>query len=263
MPIDSTPPASDFDSGARPRENAMLVLQRGAPLDPVSVVEHQDVGAGNSAAAWTERHFRSQQAAFLVDLGNEVVRRPDGVVATTETLQVMDRPVAFADLCFGKAGFLELAVDVTGEHESAVFQVLADPTQNLESLVRNGVPVEVQSVPVETPGQAWTGDKGRGIGDLLESDARPTKSRVGAPEALPATKIGQTGIHPDAGTSGDEQSVSLPDEVRAASVVGSQSQSPCPRWSQMLAIRAGNGGAHLIQQASLVGAQRSLEHQPV
>lgn len=39
MPIDSTPPANDFDSGARPRENAMLVLQRGAeagrrwPLD--------------------------------------------------------------------------------------------------------------------------------------------------------------------------------------------------------------------------------------
>jgi hypothetical protein len=71
-----------------------------------------------------------QQALLLVKLGLEVVGGPDAVMAAVEALQVMDRAVALGDALFGKTGFLELAVDVAGEHEGALRQALADSAQD-------------------------------------------------------------------------------------------------------------------------------------
>ena len=92
-------------------------------------------------------------------------------MAAVEALQVVDRSVAFADAIFSKTGFLELSVDVAGKYVGAMRQALTDPAQDLETFVRNRATVELQSMSVETPGQARLRCKGRWIGDLLKDDA--------------------------------------------------------------------------------------------
>ena len=175
----------------------------------------------------------------------------------------MDRPVAFADLHFGKTGALKLSVDVAGEYECAMPQALADPAQDLKTGVRHGAAVELQPMPVETPGKARFRCEGGWIGNLLEGNPRPSKRRVSPPETLRTAKIGEAGVDPDACTGGDQQPVGLGDQFGATLVIGRQLQSPRPRRPQMGGVGVGDGIAHLPQQALLVDAQGSLENQPV
>ncbi len=70
-------------------------------------------------------------------------------------------------------------------------QAVADLAQDLETLMGDGAAVEIQSMGVETPGQAGLPREGGRIGDLLEGDTRATERRVGAPEALRPTEVGQ------------------------------------------------------------------------
>ena len=114
---------------------------------------------------------------------------------------------------------------------TAVWQAFADSLQDPETLVGHRPPVEVQAMPVETPGQAGLrGEGGRG-GDRLEGDACTTECRVSAPEPLWSTKIRQSGVDSDARSSGDQQAVGLTDHFGAAPIVFSHLQTPCPRWS--------------------------------
>jgi hypothetical protein len=143
---------------------------------------------GQSGKSPVSRH------SFFVDLGLEVVGGPDAVAVSataSAALQVMDGAVAFADAMVGKTRFLELPVDIAGEHETAMRQPFADPAQDGKARVGNGPPVELQAMPVEAPGEAGLALEGGRIGNLLEGDARATERRVGAPETLRAAKIGQ------------------------------------------------------------------------
>ena len=63
---------------------------------------------------------------LLVDLGEEVVGRPDALVTAVDTLQVMDRSVALGDSVLGKPRYLELAIDVTGVDVGTVRQAFAN-----------------------------------------------------------------------------------------------------------------------------------------
>jgi hypothetical protein len=97
-----------------------------------------------------------------------------------------------------------------------VRQAFTDLAQDLETFVRNRAAVELQSMSVETPGQARLRCEGRWIGDFLEGDAGSSERRISSPETLRTTKIGHARIHADTGTGGDQEAVGLPDQFGAA-----------------------------------------------
>ena len=70
-----------------------------------------------------------------------------------QTLQVMDRTVAFDDLLFRKPRPLELSIHVAGIDEATQRHGLEPVFQQAETGVRHGGPIEIQAMPVEAPGQ--------------------------------------------------------------------------------------------------------------
>jgi hypothetical protein len=59
-------------------------------------------------------------AGKVVDIGHEVIRRPNGFSAGLKALQVVDGAVALVDRGLVKACPLELPVDVAGEYVNAM-----------------------------------------------------------------------------------------------------------------------------------------------
>lgn len=111
-----------------------------------------------------------------------------------------------------RAGALELAIDVAGEDAVTLGHALAPAFEDREAGVRFGVPVQLQAMAVETPGQRRIGVEGVRRGDLGERHARAGEGGVGLPESLVAAKIGQARVDAHAGAGGDEQQVGIGDQ---------------------------------------------------
>lgn len=90
-------PDLDDDGSADPLPPMpeMLFLGEGSPIVPSIVPEHQDAGAGQGPAVGADRKGGEESSRSCVDLGIDPVRTPEEVPAVVETLQHVDRAVAF------------------------------------------------------------------------------------------------------------------------------------------------------------------------
>src|SRR5210317_202559 len=121
---------------------------------------------------------------------------PDIIAAGCEALQVVDRAMHFENLIFTIAGFLKLAIDIGGDNET-VLTVLRSPVlQHLKTMVRLCFTIEVSPMTVETPTESRIPFKVARICRVDEADAEMRVHRIGVPEALVATEVGQAGINP-------------------------------------------------------------------
>src|SRR5207237_6673355 len=102
-----------------------------------------------------------------------------------------------------KAGPLKMPVHIGSKNEGAVLHSLRPGLQDAEALVRPGYPVQVKPVAVETPGQCRVGRKPTRVGQGSKAEPQPLVGRISAPEALIASKIGQSGINAHAGSGAD------------------------------------------------------------
>jgi len=85
--------------------------------------------------------------------------------------------VAFVNQSRAKPGLLELAVNVAGEHPRTFFGV-SPLLEDAEPCMRNGLPVQIQPMPVEAPGQLWLQSEGPRVGDVCEVDLSLGESRL-------------------------------------------------------------------------------------
>jgi hypothetical protein len=134
----------------------------------------------------------------------------------------MDGAVAFVHPVLGKAGTLEVSVDIAGEHEGAVSQAVADVAQDFKPPMRLDAPVEVETVAVEPPGEFRIAAEGFGRGRFLEAQTGLGKRGIGAPEAFGAAKVRQAGIDAHARAGGDQEAIGRRDPFRRAKEGGGQ-----------------------------------------
>ena len=126
-------------------------LFQASGVAPLPVIEHQDVGPQQRAAVRAAGQFTLQLACGFVHLRVQICGGPEDLVAVARALQAMNGAMAFIHTRRRKAGFLELPIDVAGEHEAALRHALAPATQQSESGMRRGGPVQVEAVTVEAP----------------------------------------------------------------------------------------------------------------
>ncbi len=114
----------------------------------------------------------------------------------------------------GEAGFLELTVDIAGDHEVVEAEALDPGEQQAEAEVRYGGPIEIGAVAVKAPAEGRVPLEVGGIGGAYEIDAEPPVHRIGGPEPLIAAEIGESGINPHPRPGGDDQRPRLPEGLR-------------------------------------------------
>src|SRR5690606_28484774 len=197
--------------GAPPPFLERVELPLGAFTQPVEVAEHEDVGAGGSAAFVAFRQWWQCAHGGFVDGHRDVVGRPDSGAATGETLQMVNGAVDLGDVA--ETGALELTVDVGGEHVHAAGFRRTPVAQDGEAGVGCRPAVQLEAMSVESPSQFGVPGEVHGVGDLDEAQPQPGVGRVGAPEALVPAEIGQAGVDAHAGAGADEKSVGAGDEV--------------------------------------------------
>lgn len=109
-----------------------------ALLQPVGIVEHEDIGPCQSAAGRAPRQRTEQSALRRVDFELESIGGPDGRGAGVQALQVVNGAVALVNDIWVKTGFQELAVDVAGKHRIA--QRLFVSPAGFTTLLAQGTP---------------------------------------------------------------------------------------------------------------------------
>lgn len=115
------------------------------------------------------------------------------------------------DLVLEKSSFLELPIDIAGEHERTERSALTPPAEDLETAVRDRGPVEVHAVAEEAPRQRRISSepvRSRHFGERT-----PAERRVRLPKPFRPAEVGQTGIHPHARAGPDQQGVGSSDGV--------------------------------------------------
>ena len=188
-------------------------LVGGSSGDPMPIAEHQDIRPRNRAAAWTLRQPRDRTEALLIDLDVEIVRSPDLAAAGLGALEMADRSVAFDHPFAIEPGELEVAIDIRGENETAIFEPIRPPAENFETRVRRGRPVEPESMPIESPGELGIAGEPARVGHVDEGHTEPFERRVCLPESLVASKIRQPRVDAHPGAGGDQQGVRICDRV--------------------------------------------------
>ena len=165
------------------------LLASGPVGKPGEVAKHQDIRSGRPAAM-------PALGDMLCAHGGKIDRDclvidPNGIAAGRETLQMVDRTVNFEDLILAVAGLLELAVDVRGDDETVLVEFRGPILQQLEAAMRFRLPIKVGAMTVEAPAESRVSFKIGWIGRPDEIDAEAFIHRVGVPEPLISTKIGQ------------------------------------------------------------------------
>ncbi len=123
---------------------------------------------------------------------------------------MMYRTVDFHYPVFGKSGFLELPVDVRGDDEKSVFAPVRPAKEQLESVVRNGFPVQAKPVSVEPPRERKITAEPCGIRKIGKTQALDFVGRIGVPEPSISAKIGQPRVDPHPCPGGDQNRFRLP-----------------------------------------------------
>lgn len=150
-----------------------------------------------------------QQARFVIGFRRKTRGRPDSLATRGGALQVVDGAMAFVDRRFRKPGALELAIDIAGEYgKSLGFGLTPTPEQGKAGM-RDGGAVQIQPMPVETPGTPDMAAKAVRVGNVLEIDTSRRQRRVSAPKSFTAPKVRLSRIHTHAGAGRDDQGVGL------------------------------------------------------
>ena len=184
-----------------------------ALLQPVGIVEHENVGPRQGAAGRAPGQLAEQAALRRVDFGHESVGGPDGRGAGVHALQVVDGAVAFVNEAWVKPRFLELAVDVAGEHRMAQRHVLPPALEHSKARMWLRLAVEFESMTVKAPCPLRPVAKRRGAGNGVKVHLLATERRIGLPEAIRAPEVGQSRIDPHSGACRYDQGISLRDKV--------------------------------------------------
>lgn len=167
-------------------------------VDPLPVVEHQHVGPENLFAFWAPGQIFASHPV-VVDLWQELILY---YVAARRALQVVDAAVHLVYLLIREHPG-RLAVHI-GCHHKRILHPLANPLQQVETLVRLLLPINGQSGPVEAPEQVGVGFQKLGIGALVEVKLAPV-GRVVVPESLIAPEVRQPRVPAHAGSGAHEK----------------------------------------------------------
>jgi hypothetical protein len=97
--------------------------------------------------------------------------------------------VDFDDSAAVEASGLQVPIDIGGKGEEG--PVVAELLEYRVASMRRCVPVEIQTVPIESPGQLGVPREVHGIGHLLESNSQVLKRGVGLPEPSGSTEVRQ------------------------------------------------------------------------
>lgn len=94
--------------------------------------------------------------------------RPDITGAGFDTLQVMDGAMYLKQAILVKACLLELTIHV-GSDDKGIQRQMRDPgAQRCHPRMGSGISIQMQTVPVESPGKGGIGEESPGIGHLNE-----------------------------------------------------------------------------------------------
>ena len=189
---------------------------------PAPVLEHQDVGPRQGAAVRATGQLAAPAALRGVHVGHHVGGRPDRVAAGLGALQIVNGAVAFLHQAGRETGLLKLPVHVAGEHPATARLGAGPALQQHKALVRRGVAVQLQAVPVKAPGQARVALEIFSAGRIGKAHAGMAQRRVGAPESRVAAEIRQAGIHPHARAGAHDQRIGLANQVGSLSDGGIQ-----------------------------------------
>ena len=155
----------------------------------------------------------SSRPPCLVDDGEKVIRRPGVIGTSIDALEPVDGSVAFRDASGVKTCFLELAVDVTGEHKSTALHRRRPCAKNAKIAVGRGYAIEREAVSIKSPAQARMARKASWIGDVFQRKSMLAQYRVGPPETLRPPKIRLAGIHAHASARSDYHPIRIPNPI--------------------------------------------------
>src|SRR5436190_13473947 len=106
-----------------------------------------------------------------------------------------------------EAGALEMAIDIRGVDKRAMLHPRRPSAQDRKASVRGCIPIEIEAMSIEAPGQlrgiaepAWAGQ-----GDEVKAELRVRRIRV--PEPVIAAEIRHSGIDAHARAGADQQRV--------------------------------------------------------
>jgi hypothetical protein len=129
---------------------------------------------------------------------------------------MVNATVYFVDSILGEAGFLKVAIDVGRHNETSHRAGITPFSQNLKSMMRLCLAVEIQSVAVESPGEGGIGGETSRVCHLDEAFPQFPIRRIGIPEAFVPPKVRQPRVDPHPCSSGDKQSIGIPDDFRSS-----------------------------------------------
>jgi hypothetical protein len=104
-----------------------------------------------------------------------------------------------------ESGLLELTIDIAGDYEGISGYLPDEIPQNSETVMRYGLAVEIQTVPVESPTTPWILFETRRRCHGFKIDARTGKRRISPPEPLVTAEVRKTGVHAESGTGNDDE----------------------------------------------------------
>src|SRR5437016_195011 len=122
----------------------------------------------------------------------------------------------FHDMVPGKARALKMPIHVRSEREGPVFHPFRPPAQDVKSVVRLRVPIQIQAMAIKAPRQGRVVSKPAGIGQGDEIEAEFLIRRISIPKALIAAEIRQAGINSHAGTGADQNRLGPSDSAGCA-----------------------------------------------
>jgi hypothetical protein len=89
--------------------------------------------------------------------------------------------MAFVDARRIERGALKMPVHVTRENEVSVLESLGPASQNVEAFVRGHLAIEIQAMPIESPGAARHALEGCWRGDLMKLNSGEPERRIFPP----------------------------------------------------------------------------------